>query len=175
MLATPLFLLLLPIENFNLRIGMFFFIIFIEMTDLFDGIIARKYNAVSDIGKIIDPFADSIFRMTLFLALYKMDLISIWFFVLCVYRDSMVQTIRIVASNNGIVFSAKQSGKIKALFQAFGVLVIVLLTIINFKVPIANLKLIANSLMGIITAITLWSGIDYAQKLITMLKTGAKE
>ncbi|MFH1760871.1 MAG: CDP-diacylglycerol--glycerol-3-phosphate 3-phosphatidyltransferase [bacterium] len=175
-IATPFFIFIFLIDNLYARIITFLLIIVFELSDLFDGRLARKYNQITNIGKILDPLADSLFRMTLFLCLLKLGLVNIWLVAFCFYRDSVVQTVRIIASNNNIVFAAKRSGKIKAVAQCSGVLIITFLTIINYFIiqhlllPIPHLTIITNCIMTIVAAITVWSGIDYLIKLSDLLK-----
>ncbi|KXK06238.1 MAG: CDP-diacylglycerol--glycerol-3-phosphate 3-phosphatidyltransferase [Chlorobi bacterium OLB4] len=52
------------------------------VTDISDGFIARKFNMVSETGKIIDPIADKIAVAAIFISLFIYDMIPVWFFVL---------------------------------------------------------------------------------------------
>jgi CDP-diacylglycerol--glycerol-3-phosphate 3-phosphatidyltransferase len=169
-LLVPVIFYLFMFDSFYIRLLVLVLIIISELTDFLDGYIARKYNCVSDAGKILDPFADSISRITVFLNFVLLKLINPWFFLLCIFRDSLTQTIRIIAANNNIVFDAKLSGKIKAIFQCIGIILITILSIINLKYNIENLYIYTNIIMLIVTIVTLWSGIDYLIKLLKMLK-----
>ncbi|MBT3217975.1 MAG: CDP-alcohol phosphatidyltransferase family protein, partial [Proteobacteria bacterium] len=50
----------------------------LELTDLADGFVARRYGRVSDFGKLFDPFSDAFCRYTLFLGLYAIDVADLW-------------------------------------------------------------------------------------------------
>jgi cardiolipin synthase len=162
-------ILMLPIglycylqDSFVLNIAALLLVGLMELSDLFDGYYARKLNQVSDIGKILDPFADHIYRLSFFLFYLLSNVIPIWMFLICFYRDSLVLNLRVFASSNKNTFvAARQAGKIKALFQSIVIMAIILLKIINHKVIVPNMELINYTLMFIATIVTLWSAIDY--------------
>ncbi|MBN1306987.1 MAG: CDP-alcohol phosphatidyltransferase family protein [Chitinispirillaceae bacterium] len=101
----------------------------IELSDLFDGMIARSRGEVTDFGKVCDPVADSVSRQTVFISFMAAGIIPLWLYLVFFYRDAFMQLMRIVCASNGIVLAARRSGKIKAVMQAiatFAVLLIVL-------------------------------------------------
>jgi CDP-diacylglycerol--glycerol-3-phosphate 3-phosphatidyltransferase len=107
----------------------------LEITDLADGWIARKYGVVSDFGKLFDPFADAFCRFTLFLGLYAIGLADLWMILLIFYRDSTIAFIRSIAATRSIVVSARQSGKLKAIVQGVGTQVCYLALLLAALVP----------------------------------------
>jgi CDP-diacylglycerol---glycerol-3-phosphate 3-phosphatidyltransferase len=103
--------------------------ILIELSDMFDGMIARARSEVTDFGKVFDPVADSVSRQTVFISFLVTGIIPLWLYLIFFYRDAFMQLLRIVCANNGIVLAARMSGKLKAVLQAvasFAVLAIVL-------------------------------------------------
>ncbi|MBO5682867.1 MAG: CDP-alcohol phosphatidyltransferase family protein, partial [Clostridia bacterium] len=48
-------------------------------TDVVDGYLARRYNWITDLGKILDPVADKLMQCTAMICLYLKDLIPVWF------------------------------------------------------------------------------------------------
>src|SRR6056300_1604243 len=54
------------------------FIILAGFTDILDGYIARKYNMVTDFGKLLDPLADKIFMVTAFIMLVDKQILPGW-------------------------------------------------------------------------------------------------
>ncbi len=102
-----------------------------ELSDLFDGFFARKKNQVTDLGKILDPMADSIFRISVFLTftqgLVQLPLLLVFVFI---YRDMIISTLRTVCALRGVALAARWSGKIKAVIQAIvGFFILILLLI----------------------------------------------
>jgi len=88
--------------------------IIIEISDFFDGALARKYGTTSDFGKLFDPFADSFARLTYFLSFVAVGIMPVWIFLLVMYRDVGVSFIRLLTMKKGIAMGAQLSGKIKA-------------------------------------------------------------
>jgi len=89
-----------------------------EITDVLDGAVARKTGTTSDFGKLFDPFADSLARLTYFLAYTVSGLMPGWIFLLVLYRDLGVSFLRILAMGKGTAMGAQLSGKIKAWIYA---------------------------------------------------------
>jgi CDP-diacylglycerol---glycerol-3-phosphate 3-phosphatidyltransferase len=108
----------------------------IELSDLFDGMVARARKEVTDFGKVFDPVADSVSRQTVFISFMVTGIIPLWMYLIFFYRDAFLQLLRIICASNGVVLAARKSGKLKALLQAiasFGVLFVVMLTRYNIN------------------------------------------
>ncbi len=96
-----------------------------ELTDVFDGVLARSMHEVSEVGKLLDPLCDSLVRFSIFLALSQMNIIPGWTVYVFFYRDMSVAYLRILAMSKGVVFGARLSGKLKAVVQGVGIFIIV--------------------------------------------------
>ncbi len=158
---APLVLYLLFINSKALSIFLFIFVILIEITDFFDGYMARKFNLVSDIGKVLDPFADTVLHMTIFLAFFKLGYMPLWMFLISLYRDMLSMFIRIISSIKGFSLAARFSGKLKTASRAFSVVFVLLLNILGYY----NIDLPYSSIMYytflLVTIITIYSFFDY--------------
>lgn len=101
-----------------------------ELSDLFDGFFARRHNKVTELGKILDPMADSVFRLSVFLAFtqgfIKLPLLLV---MVLFYRDSIISTLRTVCALRGFTLAARRSGKIKAVVLAVAMFFILVLMI----------------------------------------------
>jgi CDP-diacylglycerol---glycerol-3-phosphate 3-phosphatidyltransferase len=84
----------------------------IALTDILDGWVARKYNIVSDIGKILDPLADKILVLV-FLPLLSMHAIKPFPVFLILSREFAIMGLRVFAAKHGIIIDANMWGKIK--------------------------------------------------------------
>lgn len=93
----------------------------LEATDALDGWIARRWNVVSDFGKLFDPFSDAFSRFTLFLGMWAIGAADLWMILVIFYRDSGISFFRSVAAMRQVVVAARPTGKIKAVVQAIGV------------------------------------------------------
>jgi len=173
LLLSPLlaFLFIFDQEIPGARYWTLAIVVLSELTDLFDGYMARKHGQVSDFGKILDPMADSIYRDTIFLSLAVVHQVSLFLVLPILYRDSIISTLRTVCAYKGIVLAARKSGKMKAIIQATIIIIILLLRIAALHYPVLDdwLYLIANSLMGFACAITLYSAFDYLSNLIPII------
>ena len=98
-------------------------IIFIaaSFTDLLDGKIARKYNLVTNFGKIMDPLADKILVYSAFCLMTGDGLIPAWVLIIILAREFLIAGMRTVAASEGIVIAADMSGKIKTVLQMIAV------------------------------------------------------
>jgi CDP-diacylglycerol--glycerol-3-phosphate 3-phosphatidyltransferase len=86
----------------------------IEVSDLLDGHAARSLNQESELGKVLDPFADSLSRLTYFVAFAGSGILTVWILLILIYRDVSVAYIRVMVSSQKVLMSARLSGKVKA-------------------------------------------------------------
>ena len=142
----------------------------VELTDLADGWIARRYNAVSDFGKLFDPFSDAFSRFTLFLGLYAVGIADLWMILALFYRDSSVSFLRSIAATRNVVLAARTSGKVKALFQGIGTQLIFALLVLIALRPEWGLQEVPWWIMLIVVIATLVSFVDYFVGNIELLK-----
>jgi CDP-diacylglycerol--glycerol-3-phosphate 3-phosphatidyltransferase len=86
----------------------------IEVSDLLDGMAARKQGTVGPFGKIFDPFADVVARMSYFVCFAFSGIMPLWAFFLILYREFAMLFLRMVLSGRGIAMGARPGGKLKA-------------------------------------------------------------
>ena len=131
----------------------------LEITDIADGFIARRYNIESDFGKLYDPFSDAFCRYTLFMGIYAIDIASLWMVLALFYRDSSISFLRTIAATRGIVIAARWSGKLKAWVQGVGTQIIFIILILG------QLEVMSTAaawwVMLVVTLVTLYSFFDY--------------
>jgi CDP-diacylglycerol--glycerol-3-phosphate 3-phosphatidyltransferase len=87
------------------------------ITDYVDGIIARRYGAVSDFGKLLDPMADKILVMAALVMIASQKWVPGWMVVAVLAREIWVTGLRGVAASQGTVVAASGSGKFKSGLQ----------------------------------------------------------
>lgn len=130
-----------------------------EGSDVLDGYLARSRGQVTPFGKLLDPFADSISRFTVFLCYLTANLAPLWMVVIILYRDLLISALRATAAAQGVIISARKSGKIKAVVQGTSIIAIQLLRLLN-----ENRDAVSSYAHGFMTAVTLvtaWSAMDY--------------
>jgi CDP-diacylglycerol--glycerol-3-phosphate 3-phosphatidyltransferase len=90
-----------------------------ESSDIFDGLLARRRNQVTDLGKILDPVADSATHISLFFTFTQgVVQLPILLVLVFLYRELFVGALRTLCALRGIALAARASGKLKAIFQA---------------------------------------------------------
>ncbi len=128
-----------------------------SITDFLDGHIARKYNMVTDFGKMVDAIADKMLVNSTLIILSAQGFVSPIITVIIIFRDTVVDTIKMIAGSKGKVVAAIKSGKIKTTFLMVG---IVLTLCYNLPFEIFNLD-IASFLLVLATIFATISGIQY--------------
>ncbi|HSX25838.1 MAG TPA: CDP-alcohol phosphatidyltransferase family protein [Chlamydiales bacterium] len=132
-----------------------------EFSDVFDGILARRRNEVTDLGKVLDPMADSVTHISLFLTFTQgfvhLPLLLVLVFL---YRDLFISTLRTLCALRGVALAARFSGKVKAVVQA-GVAFLIILLMIPYTmgfmplILFQQISLFATALAAIYTVISI--------------------
>lgn len=138
-----------------------------SITDLLDGMIARKYNQVSELGKFLDPIADKLLITSALVALVMTDGLSVWAVVIIIAREFIVTGIRVLAAGQKIVIAASKLGKLKTVIQTIAVVAIL---INNFPLSLITDFPLGDVLMWLAVLMTLISGIDYVVKHAYIIK-----
>lgn len=90
------------------------------VSDLVDGYYARKYKAVSTMGKFIDPMADKLIHMTAMIMLIPLGRLPAWVVVILLFREIFITGVRAVAAGEGLIIPAADAGKMKTVWLNFG-------------------------------------------------------
>lgn len=130
-----------------------------SLTDLLDGKIARKYNLVTDLGKMLDAIADKVLVNSVLIILSAQGFIHPIIPVIIVGRDTIVDVIKMIAGSKNEVVAAIKSGKIKTVFLMVG---IALTLFGNLPFELWNIQ-ISSVLLIIATTLSIYSGIQYYQ------------
>lgn len=144
------------------------------MTDLFDGIIARRQKQITSFGKLIDPLADKLIisaAFILFIGIEGLE-IPVWAIVLIILRGIVITDLRDFTNYKGMVIVVSKAGKCKTTFQLVGVIVILMITIIKkilsdvfvLKIPVfinVILERFPYYIIILIMLLTIYSGIKY--------------
>ncbi|MBN1864962.1 MAG: CDP-diacylglycerol--glycerol-3-phosphate 3-phosphatidyltransferase [Victivallales bacterium] len=137
------------------------FIIFAGLTDIADGYIARKYDMVTDFGRLMDPLADKIFMATAFVMLAAKQFLPGWVAVVILCREFLVTGLRLLAAGKGEVISADTTGKIKTLSQMIFLAVGGSMWVGWIDPASAKKSLLWTFYYSAVAALTVYSGIVY--------------
>lgn len=128
-----------------------------SLTDFLDGHIARKRNLVTDFGKLIDAIADKVLVNSVLIILAAQGFIHPIIPVVIVIRDTVVNSIKMLAASKGKVVAAIKSGKLKTACLMVG---IVLTLFYNLPFELWNVS-VAKALLFIATILSVVSGVQY--------------
>jgi CDP-diacylglycerol---glycerol-3-phosphate 3-phosphatidyltransferase len=143
--------------NFNRTIAGVLFIV-AALTDIADGTIARKWNLITNFGKIFDPIADKALIGTALIGLSSMGLLDWWFTWVILAREIFVTLLRFWVIKQGVI-PASRGGKLKTIMQ------IVAISFYLLPLP-SSVSLLAEILMYVAVILTLATAVDYIMKAI---------
>ncbi|OGX23411.1 MAG: CDP-diacylglycerol--glycerol-3-phosphate 3-phosphatidyltransferase [Omnitrophica WOR_2 bacterium RIFCSPHIGHO2_02_FULL_45_21] len=156
------------------------------LTDLFDGMIAKSRNLITDFGRIMDPIADKILVLAAFLSFIQLQLIPAWCVIVIIGRELLITSLRLFAFSKGVVIAASKSGKHKTVSQMAAIIIIlaslvfkdVMKTYFSWS-PVFDKRIgsIIDLSMLSTVALTLISGISYIwsnRQLFLGLKNGQR-
>jgi CDP-diacylglycerol---glycerol-3-phosphate 3-phosphatidyltransferase len=142
-----------------------FIFIVSELSDMFDGMAARKRNEESDFGKFFDPFADTFMRLTCFFCFVVDGIFPAGLFLLVIYREFSILFIRNLMLKKGITLGARMGGKVKTVFYIFAEGAALLTDSFHrlslFKDLLPTFKIITLVIFVISVIISIISFIDY--------------
>lgn len=117
----------------NNKIDILFVLLFsiAAISDKLDGYYAKKLNATTNFGKLIDPIADKILTFVMIYIFYKKELFPIWAVGLCILKDISISIYRYIKLKKGIIIGSLKLGRYKTAYNliVFGIVLLVLLNI----------------------------------------------
>ncbi|OKP89666.1 CDP-diacylglycerol--glycerol-3-phosphate 3-phosphatidyltransferase [Paenibacillus sp. P3E] len=136
-------------------------------TDKLDGHIARKYNQITNMGKLLDPLADKLLISAALILMVNQQLIYSWIAFAIIAREIIITGIRIVASSQKIALQADQYGKIKMVFQVVAIAGVLLN---NGPFNFITIIPVDQIFMYIALILTIYSGYNYIKNNYHTLK-----
>ena len=98
-----------------------FIFVVASATDFFDGYIAREFDQITTMGKILDPLADKMLTLAGFLGLMMLGSASAWAIFLIITRELFITGLRVSAVAEGIDIAASWMGKVKTVVQMIAI------------------------------------------------------
>lgn len=92
------------------------------ITDIIDGVIARRYNMETNLGKLFDPLADKLLVSAAFISLVELGIFPAWIVILILSREFLITGLRSIGMKQGRVIYASRWGKHKTFWQVFTIL-----------------------------------------------------
>ncbi|MFG0304680.1 MAG: CDP-alcohol phosphatidyltransferase family protein [Phycisphaerales bacterium JB040] len=165
-----------------------------SLTDALDGILARKWKAVTRFGRVMDPVADKLLILGAFLMLagpnfsatwvvadgqlsrpIQLTGVSAWMVWVILGRELLVTSIRGVYEAEGVDFSASLPGKVKMIVQSVAVPLILLVVAFGNPGPDSWGRTLVIWTAWVTVAVTVWSGLPYiARAMVASQQLGAR-
>lgn len=162
-----------------------------SITDFLDGFLSRKFNWVSDFGKLWDPIADKILINSVLIVLAGANIhidpydgsycneMQVFFAIpiVMIIRDTIVDAYRMYASSKNVVVAANIYGKLKTFTQIIAIVLIYFFFAWNYKDANNSVYwwLVQNLFMWVSLILSVVSGIVYACQITKKLKQQAVE
>jgi len=128
-----------------------------SFTDFLDGYIARKFQMVTTFGKFIDPIADKLLVNSIFVMFAVTKIVPVVPVLIMIWRDTLVDGVRMMASEKNVVMSAGALGKLKTVVQ---IITIIVYLVSNLPFELFGLP-VNTFLLWFSTFISVFSGISY--------------
>lgn len=136
-------------------------------TDFLDGYLARKWNQITTLGRIMDPFVDKMIigGTMIFLVALPESGVSAWMTFVVIAREMFITGLRSVLEGQGVDFSAKLSGKLKMMLQS----IVIPMSLISLS-PLfqetlgaswPTFRITRDVLLWTMVAVTVYSGAEY--------------
>jgi CDP-diacylglycerol---glycerol-3-phosphate 3-phosphatidyltransferase len=122
------------------------------ISDGLDGYIARRQEAVTTFGKLMDPLADKLLIVAALISLVSLGRLDAWVAMVIIARELAVTGLRAVAVEQGVVISASWLGKLKTVLQVGAVFALIIWNPSPTWV---------DGLVYVAVAVTVLSGADY--------------
>ena len=163
-LLIPVFVVLLLADFWGKWLDYLALAVFIiaSLTDMLDGMIARKYNLITNFGKFMDPLADKLLVCSAMICLLDLGRIPAWVVIVIIAREFIISGFRLVASDKGVVIAAGYIGTAKTVFQMIMIMLMIL--------DIEQIQLFTDIVMYIAVALTIISLVDYIGRNYKVLK-----
>ncbi|SFI34486.1 CDP-diacylglycerol--glycerol-3-phosphate 3-phosphatidyltransferase [Planctomicrobium piriforme] len=168
LILTFVILILISIEKVWIVTTVLFVIA--VATDFVDGYLARKWNQVTALGRIMDPFVDKIIigGTMIFLTPLVGSGVTAWMTFTVIAREMFITALRSVLEGQGVDFSAKMSGKLKMLLQS----IVIPLCLLSLSPWFMNglgaaqgtFLMTRNVLLWVMVAVTVYSGVEYVAR-----------
>ena len=132
-----------------------------SFTDFLDGYIARKNNLITSFGKFIDPIADKLLVNTVMIMFACIGMVPVVPVIVMIWRDTIVDGLRMNTASKGVVVAAGMLGKIKTVSQ----MITIILVLLN-NLPFELLKFpMAEFMLWFSMIVSVASGVSYFNQM----------
>lgn len=145
------------------------------ITDVIDGFLARRWNMITTVGKLLDPLADKLIVMAAMVMMTRLGRIPAWIVIVLLSRELIVSGLRQIAASEGMVIAAAQEGKWKTSLQLTGIIALCIHYIhdvnLAWYVVKIDFNLVGKILVYLSVAFSVWSAASYFRAFLAMLSS----
>jgi CDP-diacylglycerol--glycerol-3-phosphate 3-phosphatidyltransferase len=165
----PLFLIFFFGSMAHNYLWAFLTFVLAALTDMLDGMLARKWGQLTDFGKLMDPLADKLLTITAFICLLSawddhLRVAGLLCLIIIISREFAVTSIRLVAAEKGIIIAADKWGKLKTVAQMLWICQVLL------RISLTGYLFGFGAEIGV-QIIGIWAIFDFVLLAIMMLLT----
>jgi len=135
-------------------------------TDRLDGYLARRFDRITDLGKLLDPIADKLLMGTALVILSALDELPWWVTVVILVRELGITVMRLLVLRY-VVLPASRGGKVKTVLQSIAIGL--------YLLPLGSLptavSFVAAVTMGLAVAATVVTGVEYVLRVVQIRRT----
>jgi CDP-diacylglycerol--glycerol-3-phosphate 3-phosphatidyltransferase len=143
------------------------------VTDVVDGVLARRWNLVTVVGKFMDPLADKLIAMAALVMMVRLGRIAAWVTIVLLARELIISGLRTIAASEGLVIAAGQEGKWKTSLQLTGLICLC----VHYTHPIAlpwatypvDFNVVGKLLIYVSMVMSIWSAVGYFRAFLAVL------
>lgn len=158
LILVPIIFALILLEHYW---AAFIFFLIANITDVLDGRIARKYNLITDWGKLMDPLADKITQISTISALIIKGIIPFWILAILTLKELiMISVAFILYKKNIVTVHSMWYGKVATILF----FVAIVLSLLSKGIP--ALSVITIYAFYVAIGMTLFAGVMYGRQLI---------
>ncbi|MEK6646229.1 MAG: CDP-diacylglycerol--glycerol-3-phosphate 3-phosphatidyltransferase [Candidatus Firestonebacteria bacterium] len=106
-----------------------------SLTDLYDGLLARKNNQVTEFGKLMDPVADKLLVISVLISFVQINIVPAWMIIVIIAREFIITSLRLVALSKGKIIAAAKTGKHKTIWQMVSIILVLITLSLKAYIP----------------------------------------
>ena len=131
-----------------------------SITDLLDGLMARRHGLESTLGKFLDPLADKLLVSSALIMLIPHNRAPAWVVFIIIGREIAVTGLRAILSEKGVVMGAGELGKYKTGFQIAAIIPL----LFHYSYFNVDFHAVGTLFLWAALILTVWSGVLYFLK-----------
>jgi len=155
--AAPILVLLLYFPGPTVCMAAMLVFVVASVTDIADGLLARRMGLVTNLGKFLDPLADKLLIGTVLIMLTYLHWVDAWIAAIIIGREMAVTGLRAVAADQGVVIAADRFGKLKTIIQTLALCPLIL----HYPFLGVDPAPFGDALLYVALGLTIGSGANY--------------